>query len=538
MKTTFEVRYPWGSRYMDGLMRGLDIQGAHLMHDPRSEGSDQWGVFVARDAKALEGLEGLIQVLIDDAPVDDDGDADWEVLDQQIEAELNARGAVRLETDWKHLEVDEHVEALAGIGLSLERLDDADGPTFVLSGGEADFAFHGELPADIAKELCSLMGDRRSRNRALDALRRSPQGAAIGGHLLHGCLEDGQLVDPAELSRYWGVRKTEHVLELVLAALAVLPDDQRAELGSLDVTALESLPSSVGDLPGLEVLSSEGEDFWQTALQLPSSWPHRPRQLRIHRRKVMPLPSDLFVEDDRSPVEVVDLLESLAWLPRTLWDNNVLRTLRVELDTLPQEDHSGWNSDLAFTPKGLKGLEELHLGGDYEQLPAWIGELSGLRRLTLNSSNLKRLPDELGQLSRLEVLDIGGCPALETVPDSLLDCSRLRAVRLVGGVVEDAMGLAFNSPRWGELPRGIAEHPGLELLIVDGWLADGLREPLAALIQRGVPVYRFSEPHPSMERLLRQFLDKDPVADVRPEVNRDVEVLIELAAMESMFGAL
>jgi len=538
MNTSFDVRYPWGSRYMEGLMRALDIQGVHLIEDPRCAGSDQWGLFVARDEQALNGLADRIEAIVQEAPVDEYDEVDWEVVDRGVEAELSARGAILINTDWKHLEDEEHAEALAGIGLALERLEGKDGPTFVLSGGEADFEFRADGPTDIASELCALMGDRRSRNRALDALVRSEQGAAIARVVLEDAVSGGQLADLAELGRRWGLRKAEHVFELALGALAALPEDERSALRSLDATALESLPSSVGDLPGLQVLSSAGERFWSSSIQLPSHWRHRPRELRLHHRKVMPVPSDLFVEDDRSPVEFVDLLGSQVWLPRALWESNTLRTMRVEVSDLPRQDYSGFGSDLAFTPQGLKGLEQLHLGGDYDELPAWIGGLPRLRRLTLSSPNLKRLPDELGQLAQLEVLDIGGCTALESVPDSLLDCGRLRAVRLVGRVVESEMDCAFDSVRWSELPRGIAEHSGLELVIVDASLATRLHASLRGLIGRGVQVFSFPDAHPSLDGLLRKHLDKDPTADARPQVNQDIEMLLEFAAMASMFGEL
>jgi len=56
----------------------------------------------------------------------------------------------------------------------------------------------------------------------------------------------------------------------------------------------------------------------------------------------------------------------------------------------------------------------------YEALPPYIGKLKHLRYLSLeNNNNLKRLPDSLCNLLKLEVLILSGCSELLTLPNGL-----------------------------------------------------------------------------------------------------------------------
>ncbi|KAG5222863.1 disease resistance protein [Salix suchowensis] len=82
----------------------------------------------------------------------------------------------------------------------------------------------------------------------------------------------------------------------------------------------------------------------------------------------------------------------------------------VQLPTLP--------SSLQFLEK-LQTLCLEHCGlGDI----ALIGELKMLKVLSLVSSNIVRLPREIGQLTRLQLLDLTDNPTLEIIPPNVLSC--------------------------------------------------------------------------------------------------------------------
>uniref|UniRef100_A0A6N2LGV0 NB-ARC domain-containing protein n=1 Tax=Salix viminalis TaxID=40686 RepID=A0A6N2LGV0_SALVM len=82
----------------------------------------------------------------------------------------------------------------------------------------------------------------------------------------------------------------------------------------------------------------------------------------------------------------------------------------VELPTLP--------SSLQF----LEKLQTLCLDGCGLGDIALIGELKMLKVLSLIGSNIDRLPREIGQLTRLQLLDLRDNPTLEIIPPNVLSC--------------------------------------------------------------------------------------------------------------------
>ncbi|KAJ6762339.1 PHOSPHATASE putative-RELATED [Salix koriyanagi] len=83
---------------------------------------------------------------------------------------------------------------------------------------------------------------------------------------------------------------------------------------------------------------------------------------------------------------------------------------RVQLPTLP--------SSLQF----LEKLQTLCLGGCGLGDIALIGELKMLKVLSLIGSNIDRLPREIRQLTRLQLLDLTDNPTLEIIPPNVLSC--------------------------------------------------------------------------------------------------------------------
>ena len=525
MEHRFVAVYPWGSTYISRLIRVLDIVGVGFCDDPRQQGSDCWGLLVGGTSEARAALVALIESTLETA---DEDDEDW---DASLDEAIRAQGVARLLTDWKHLEVDDHAAELAIVGLSLERLEDAAFPTFVLKGPAPTFCFEAQTPEDIAPELFSMMGVRVDRHQALDVFDRSPDRADIARAMLRGCTWEGTLtgVDTIKERWYVGGATPPVLLQVVLHALGALPADEVRTLTHLDVSALEEVPEAVGRFPGLAVLQATGAGGF---LHLPTVWTHPPRRLQVHNRKLGRLSAALFDNDRPTALEALDLLGSQVWLPDNIWHSQHLRRLHIELSLLPREDLTGFESRWGFRPTGLQALEWLELWGSFDVLPAWIGSLPSLRRLTLCGSQLRALPDEIGQLPCLEVLDIGACVHLSTVPDRLVDCTSLRMVRLVGSVVEDAfLDEDFESLQWRALPAGIRDHPTLELLLIDTRLAGRMRADLNHLKERGVEVVVFSTPHASLERLHRECLKDDIVADLDPRLSRQMVRQVFVASM-------
>ncbi|KAJ6694554.1 hypothetical protein OIU85_005254 [Salix viminalis] len=80
---------------------------------------------------------------------------------------------------------------------------------------------------------------------------------------------------------------------------------------------------------------------------------------------------------------------------------------------------------LPTLPSSLQFLEKLQtLCLDYCGLGdiALIGELKMLKVLSLIGSNIVRLPREIGQLTRLQLLDLRDNPTLEIIPPNVLSC--------------------------------------------------------------------------------------------------------------------
>ncbi|KAM4087566.1 hypothetical protein ACB094_07G003900 [Castanea mollissima] len=68
----------------------------------------------------------------------------------------------------------------------------------------------------------------------------------------------------------------------------------------------------------------------------------------------------------------------------------------------------------------LHNLQSLVLFNCQLENVAIIGELKNLKALTLSGSNIKQLPIEIGQLTRLQLLDLKRCTRLEVIPPNVL----------------------------------------------------------------------------------------------------------------------
>ncbi|CAM6092379.1 unnamed protein product [Calypogeia fissa] len=61
-----------------------------------------------------------------------------------------------------------------------------------------------------------------------------------------------------------------------------------------------------------------------------------------------------------------------------------------------------------------------------QSLPESIGRLRSLRKLRIHCTNLGSVPEELGNLSDLEVLSFDSCWSIKSLPESLWHICSLR----------------------------------------------------------------------------------------------------------------
>jgi hypothetical protein len=104
---------------------------------------------------------------------------------------------------------------------------------------------------------------------------------------------------------------------------------------------------------------------------------------------------------------------------------------------------------------------------ELEALPAWLGELTGLTELRVDGmesyGTLRELPDAVGQLTKLNTLELRGCREMKALPNAVSQLTALRTLEL------------RECPRLAALPQGLRALTGLEGLLIVG--CSGLQVP-------------------------------------------------------------
>ncbi|XP_059065639.1 disease resistance protein RPV1 [Cryptomeria japonica] len=128
----------------------------------------------------------------------------------------------------------------------------------------------------------------------------------------------------------------------------------------------------------------------------------------------------------------------------------------------------------------LSKLEVLEIGSDFscdlKTLPESMGDLSSLTSLTISSSQLKTLPESMGDLSSLTSLTISYCSQLKTLPESMGDLSSLTSLTISCGQLKtlpESMGdlssltsLTISSSQLKSLPESIGHLSALTQLYI------------------------------------------------------------------------
>ena len=103
------------------------------------------------------------------------------------------------------------------------------------------------------------------------------------------------------------------------------------------------------------------------------------------------------------------------------------------------------SSDSIEVPPSLRQLKSLEIE-DAQNLPPTIAELQTLEELKLSNCRFSSLPSEIGCLSRLRVMDISNCTALQSLPSSIGALQNLETLSLrnFGGRLPEEIRLLPN----------------------------------------------------------------------------------------------
>lgn len=193
---------------------------------------------------------------------------------------------------------------------------------------------------------------------------------------------------------------------------------------SLIRTGLRSLPDSLGQLRQLrhlQVAASPG------VKRLPASLTRLPnlRTLELTALPLEELPADL------------GRMQSLRRLTLGGGRYERLPASVVQLSQLTQlsVSNSSYLRELPENIGNLRGLRSLEVESNskLERLPGGLTRLHRLEELNLSSNRrLTQLPEDIGQMSGLTKLSLKDCPALRHLPDSMGDLSQLQRLDLRG----------------------------------------------------------------------------------------------------------
>ncbi|KAI7745871.1 hypothetical protein M8C21_007292 [Ambrosia artemisiifolia] len=111
---------------------------------------------------------------------------------------------------------------------------------------------------------------------------------------------------------------------------------------------------------------------------------------------------------------------------------------------------------LPWSVKSLRKMRTLCLERCKLRDMSSIGELESLEILSFVGSNVKRLPEEVGQLTQLRLLDLTDCEELTTIPPNVLSkLSSLESLNMMNSFVnwsgEDEEDMQRNNPSLSEL---------------------------------------------------------------------------------------
>jgi hypothetical protein len=131
----------------------------------------------------------------------------------------------------------------------------------------------------------------------------------------------------------------------------------------------------------------------------------------------------LYVATLSSAIGNLNSLTSLEIvLPAIVWVSEVTRLSNLRTLTISEQSRLRTSAGTVVVPKSTPPMT----------LPTFLGALSGLTRLAVESRSMVEIPTELGLLSALNALDLN-CPNLTSFPSELGLLRNLTTIRLAAG---------------------------------------------------------------------------------------------------------
>ena len=192
---------------------------------------------------------------------------------------------------------------------------------------------------------------------------------------------------------------------------------------------LYSLPSEIGQLTRLQRLDLSGNALWTLPSEIGQLT--QLQSLDLSHSGLRTLPAEI---GQLTQLQSLDL------------SHNGLRTLPSEIGQLTQLqylDLHEFKNRVNFDRCWLCALQyiqyhhsdDLLCANELETLPSEIGQLTRLQHLELGGNRLQTLPAEIGCLTRLQHLGLGG-NRLETLPAEIGQLTRLQRLELGGNQLE------------------------------------------------------------------------------------------------------
>lgn len=100
-------------------------------------------------------------------------------------------------------------------------------------------------------------------------------------------------------------------------------------------------------------------------------------------------------------------------------------------------------------PEGLrecKNLEYLEMTycDNVTEIPEWIGELTNLKRLSIQCCNLQGIPDSICELQKLERLYVNSNKGIKSLPENIGNCVSLKEVKIGGTSISELPASFWN----------------------------------------------------------------------------------------------
>ena len=294
----------------------------------------------------------------------------------------------------------------------------------------------------------------------------------------------------------------EQLNELKLEQLNELKlEDLDLKLEDLDAEAFE-LIKLISKLPNLKILDLSyygGESLPEEIVNLTSL-----EQLKIHESALERLPENISRLENLKSIDLF-ACDELQDFPDDFFQLTQLEELLLYSTELYSDEIGS-----------LKKLKKLSLSGDLYEIPVWIFDLKELTELCLNEVALSEIPSEIGELTKLEYLDLGVNERITKLPESFGNLTNLKHLSLDCCSLQSLPESFVNLTQLEKLELGPSDMNTLDRL------SHGVTE---FLTQLGDTVSGWEKKEPAEPWMLElwDWADKSRISEY--DIPRDVEFL-------------